>query len=146
MLHRELAGIVDLLMVEVPLEKIPYSDYPEIYINKNESIEMPFRYVKRPDGSLVMPEVREPLSWWRRDTDDTGYVGAVENRQPERIWGSFVIPLNLCDELGFTRVGREIQWHVSIVGLRSATANLRSREDGQFMCWWIKAHLGIAQC
>lgn len=41
----------------VPLDKIPYIDYPELRINKNESTEMPFRYVKGKDGVLIMPEV-----------------------------------------------------------------------------------------
>jgi ribosome biogenesis SPOUT family RNA methylase Rps3 len=37
------------------LEKIPYVDFPEIKVNKHESVEMPFRYVLR-DGKPVMPE------------------------------------------------------------------------------------------
>jgi ribosome biogenesis SPOUT family RNA methylase Rps3 len=43
----------------VPLGKIPYVDYPELHINKNESTEMPFRYVKGENGQIVMPEVRK---------------------------------------------------------------------------------------
>lgn len=41
----------------VPLDKIPYVDYPELRINKNESTEMPFRYVKDKNGQPIMPEV-----------------------------------------------------------------------------------------
>lgn len=41
----------------VPLDEIPYIDYPELRINKNESTEMPFRYVKGSDGQCIMPEV-----------------------------------------------------------------------------------------
>jgi len=41
----------------VPLDKIEYVDHPELKINKNESTQMPFRYVKRKDGSPFMPEV-----------------------------------------------------------------------------------------
>ena len=39
------------------LDDIPYVDYPEIQINKNESTQMPFRYVKNDKGMPVMPEV-----------------------------------------------------------------------------------------
>jgi ribosome biogenesis SPOUT family RNA methylase Rps3 len=42
----------------VPLEQISYVDYPELRINKNESTEMPFRYVKGKTGEPIMPEVR----------------------------------------------------------------------------------------
>ncbi|KAK2625260.1 hypothetical protein QTJ16_005629 [Diplocarpon rosae] len=41
---------------KIPLEKIEYIDYPELRINKNESTEMPFRYVKGADGASIMPE------------------------------------------------------------------------------------------
>lgn len=43
--------------LQVPLDKIPYVDYPELRINKNESTEMPFRYVKGSDGECIMPDV-----------------------------------------------------------------------------------------
>lgn len=43
----------------VPLESIDYVDYPELRINKHESTEMPFRYVKGKDGQPIMPEVCE---------------------------------------------------------------------------------------
>lgn len=42
----------------VPLEEIPYIDYPELRINEHESTEMPFRYVKGSNGQPIMPEVR----------------------------------------------------------------------------------------
>ncbi|KAJ9273503.1 hypothetical protein DTO212C5_577 [Paecilomyces variotii] len=41
---------------KVPLEEIPYIDNPELRVNKNESTEMPFRYVKGSDGQPIMPE------------------------------------------------------------------------------------------
>lgn len=44
----------------VPLSEIPYIDYPEIQLDEHESVEMPFRYVKGPDGKPVMPEVCHP--------------------------------------------------------------------------------------
>ncbi|KAH7094559.1 SAM-dependent RNA methyltransferase [Paraphoma chrysanthemicola] len=39
-----------------PVDKIPFVDHPEIKINKNESTQMPFRYVKGNDGQPIMPE------------------------------------------------------------------------------------------
>jgi len=41
---------------KIPLGEIPYVDYPELRINKNESTEMPFRYVKGDNGEPVMPK------------------------------------------------------------------------------------------
>ena len=42
----------------VPLQSIDYVDFPEIKVNKHESVEMPFRYVRhRANGDPVMPEV-----------------------------------------------------------------------------------------
>jgi ribosome biogenesis SPOUT family RNA methylase Rps3 len=45
----------------VALDKIDYVDYPELRINKNESTEMPFRYVKGSNGEPIMPEVSRAL-------------------------------------------------------------------------------------
>jgi len=42
----------------VPLNEIPYVDYPELRIDEHESTEMPFRYVRNAVGSPVMPKVR----------------------------------------------------------------------------------------
>ncbi|KAL6706113.1 hypothetical protein ACN47E_006029 [Coniothyrium glycines] len=39
----------------VPVDKIPYVDHPDLKINKNESTQMPFRYVKGADGQPIMP-------------------------------------------------------------------------------------------
>jgi ribosome biogenesis SPOUT family RNA methylase Rps3 len=41
----------------VPLEKIPYVDYPELKLNEHETTEMPFRYVTDNGGKPIMPEV-----------------------------------------------------------------------------------------
>ncbi|EER37672.1 DUF431 domain-containing protein [Histoplasma capsulatum var. duboisii H88] len=41
---------------KVPLEEIPYVDFPELRLNEHESTEMPFRYVKGEDGKPIMPE------------------------------------------------------------------------------------------
>ena len=48
-----------MLMLVVPLEEIPYLDYPELLINDHERTEMPFRYVKDADGKPIMPDVSE---------------------------------------------------------------------------------------
>ncbi|KAJ6261342.1 hypothetical protein Dda_4012 [Drechslerella dactyloides] len=49
---------VTRLVVEqkIPLNEIPFVDFPELKISKNETTEMPFRYVKNEDGTPVMPE------------------------------------------------------------------------------------------
>ncbi|KAJ5533624.1 SAM-dependent RNA methyltransferase predicted [Penicillium frequentans] len=41
---------------KIPLEEIPYVDYPEILINEHERTEMPFRYVKDASGEPIMPD------------------------------------------------------------------------------------------
>ncbi|KAK7749172.1 hypothetical protein SLS62_008353 [Diatrype stigma] len=38
------------------LTTIPYLDFPELKFNEHESTQMPFRYVKGPDGKPAMPE------------------------------------------------------------------------------------------
>ena len=45
------------MIIAVPLKDIPYVDHPELQIDEHESTEMPFRYIKNPDGSPCMPEV-----------------------------------------------------------------------------------------
>ena len=41
----------------MPLNQIEYVDYPELKIDKHESTQMPFRYIKDENGSPVMPKV-----------------------------------------------------------------------------------------
>ncbi|KAJ5086366.1 hypothetical protein NUU61_007673 [Penicillium alfredii] len=41
---------------KVPLEQIPYVDYPELLINEHERTEMPFRYVTDSTGKPIMPD------------------------------------------------------------------------------------------
>jgi len=43
-----------VILDQLPLDKIPFVDYPEIKVNKHESVRMPFRYVKNAEGP-VMP-------------------------------------------------------------------------------------------
>lgn len=40
----------------VPVDQIPYIDHPDLKINKHESTQMPFRYVKGEDGHPIMPK------------------------------------------------------------------------------------------
>ena len=42
---------------QVPLDQIKYIDHPELQIDKHESTQMPFRYIKDENGRPVMPEV-----------------------------------------------------------------------------------------
>jgi ribosome biogenesis SPOUT family RNA methylase Rps3 len=39
------------------LETIQYVDHPEFKFGKNESTQMPFRYVKGEDGKPIIPDV-----------------------------------------------------------------------------------------
>ncbi|KAF4965196.1 hypothetical protein FZEAL_10788 [Fusarium zealandicum] len=41
---------------KVPLDKVPYVDFPELKFNEHESTEMPFRYVKDDDDKPIMPK------------------------------------------------------------------------------------------
>ncbi|KAH7326007.1 SAM-dependent RNA methyltransferase [Stachybotrys elegans] len=43
---------------KIPLDKIPYTDFPELKFNEHESTQMPFRYVKDQDGNPIMPDVK----------------------------------------------------------------------------------------
>lgn len=37
------------------IDEIPYADFPTLQINKNESTQMPFRYVLDAHGLPIMP-------------------------------------------------------------------------------------------
>lgn len=41
----------------VPLDRIPYVDFPELKLDEHETTEMPFRYVIDASGKPIMPEV-----------------------------------------------------------------------------------------
>ncbi|KAL7816528.1 SAM-dependent RNA methyltransferase [Trichoderma aethiopicum] len=41
---------------KIPLEEVPYLDFPELQFNEHESTQMPFRYVKGADGKPIMPK------------------------------------------------------------------------------------------
>lgn len=40
----------------VPVDKVPYLDFPELKFNEHESTEMPFRYVKDDQDKPIMPK------------------------------------------------------------------------------------------
>ncbi|CAK7267869.1 hypothetical protein SEPCBS119000_002770 [Sporothrix epigloea] len=52
---------------KIPLDDIPYLDFPELQFNEHESTQMPFRYVKSDDGKPIMPEGMVDLI--RKDSD-----------------------------------------------------------------------------
>jgi len=58
-------GVTKRVVVDrVPLEEIPYVDYPTIRFNARESVEMPFRYMITPgtkDEPLLPPGMKEHL-------------------------------------------------------------------------------------
>ncbi|KIW99963.1 uncharacterized protein Z518_10891 [Rhinocladiella mackenziei CBS 650.93] len=45
-----------VVLDQVPLEKIPYTDFPELKLDEHETTEMPFRYVIDKFGNPIMPE------------------------------------------------------------------------------------------
>lgn len=47
-----------ILTSAVPLDEVPYLDFPELKFNEHESTQMPFRYVKGADEKPIMPKVR----------------------------------------------------------------------------------------
>lgn len=57
------------------LDTIPYVDNPEIKVDEHESTQMPFRYVKRKDGEVIMPEVS--VRWVYRRLRDV-LTGSVD--------------------------------------------------------------------
>ncbi|KAG8851660.1 hypothetical protein FRB96_009156 [Tulasnella sp. 330] len=50
-------GVTKAVVVDkTPLNEIPYIDYPTIRFNVQESVEMPFRYIKTTHGEPVLPD------------------------------------------------------------------------------------------
>jgi ribosome biogenesis SPOUT family RNA methylase Rps3 len=45
----------------VPLDQVPYLDFPELKFNLHESTQMPFRYVSDESGNPIMPEVSQQV-------------------------------------------------------------------------------------
>ncbi|KAI6038666.1 SAM-dependent RNA methyltransferase [Pisolithus marmoratus] len=45
----------------VPLDEIPYIDFPTIRFNAHESVEMPFRYIREGSEPLLPPGMRDLL-------------------------------------------------------------------------------------
>ena len=59
----------------MPVDKIPYIDHPDLKINKNESTQMPFRYVKDENGEPIMPKVSRLSDLMRQNAMLTGCIG-----------------------------------------------------------------------
>ena len=67
---------------KIPLDQIQYVDHPKLKINRHETTQMPFRYVKGDDNKPVMPEV---CSQYNRDHNkrtntSAGNVGTYSKR------------------------------------------------------------------
>ncbi|KAI9829759.1 MAG: hypothetical protein M1819_005996 [Sarea resinae] len=60
---------------KIPLQNLQYIDCPEIKINKHESVEMPFRYVKSEGGQPIMPQGMVDLI--KKDSEK-GFEGFLE--------------------------------------------------------------------
>ncbi|KIW11925.1 hypothetical protein PV08_09198 [Exophiala spinifera] len=45
-----------VILNQMPLDKIPYVDYPELRLDEHETTEMPFRYVTDASNRPIMPE------------------------------------------------------------------------------------------
>ncbi|KAF8665032.1 hypothetical protein AX16_000644 [Volvariella volvacea WC 439] len=55
-------GVTKLVVEDkVPLDKIPFVDYPTIRFNSKESVEMPFRYITKDGEPILPPGMRELL-------------------------------------------------------------------------------------
>lgn len=40
-----LTVVINFFFIIVPLDEVPYIDYPEIFFSRHESVTMPFRYI-----------------------------------------------------------------------------------------------------
>ncbi|PPQ99390.1 hypothetical protein CVT24_005373 [Panaeolus cyanescens] len=55
-------GVTKLVVDDrIPLDEIPYIDFPTIRFNAKESVEMPFRYIKQGDEPRLPPGMKELL-------------------------------------------------------------------------------------
>ncbi|OLL26801.1 Protein arginine N-methyltransferase SFM1 [Neolecta irregularis DAH-3] len=52
---------------KIPINEIPYIDFPELRFSKHEAVEMPFRYIQGNDAQPVLPEGMRELI--RKDAD-----------------------------------------------------------------------------
>ncbi|KIW64125.1 hypothetical protein PV04_09080 [Phialophora macrospora] len=69
-----------VVLEHLPLDKIPYIDFPELKLDEHESTEMPFRYVADESGKPIMPEGMVDLIKADADKafDDLEFVDEVE--------------------------------------------------------------------
>ncbi|KEF53987.1 carboxypeptidase D [Exophiala aquamarina CBS 119918] len=73
-----------VVLDKVPLDKIPYVDYPELKLNEHETTEMPFRYVTNNTGKPIMPEgmidlIRSDADKAFEDLEFVDEVNGIEN-------------------------------------------------------------------
>ena len=72
--------IKTLTRLEVPLEKIPYVDSPEVRVSAHETTELPFRYVADAKGQPIMVDVcpLEPPNNNKRLTSIQGMLEKIK--------------------------------------------------------------------
>jgi ribosome biogenesis SPOUT family RNA methylase Rps3 len=75
---------------QVELDQIPFVDFPELKLDRHETTQMPFRYVKGSDGKPVMPEVRKSHASLPKLTDQ--YQGMLEliRKDAEKGFGDLI--------------------------------------------------------
>lgn len=61
------------------LDMIEYYDQPEIHVNKNETISMPFRYVKDTNGQPIMPKVSRKIVFAFIANNSQGMIELIKN-------------------------------------------------------------------
>lgn len=87
-------GVTKLVVQDgIPLDKIPFVDDPTIRFDDNESVEMPFRYVKdQQTGEPILPDgMRELLRLVFTVTTRLVMLNSVSNRT-ETIWTRALMP------------------------------------------------------
>ncbi|KAJ9602788.1 hypothetical protein H2200_012568 [Cladophialophora chaetospira] len=72
-----------VVLEQIPLDKIPYVDFPELKLDEHESTEMPFRYITDESGKPIMPEGMFELIKADADKafDDLEFVDEVDGLQ-----------------------------------------------------------------
>jgi hypothetical protein len=79
----------------VGLDAIPFVDHPELRLDRHESTQMPFRYVKGEDGGPVMPEVRKLFTPVGDYLPVIGHVGPHTEGCGEGFWRLAVMRLGI---------------------------------------------------
>lgn len=71
---------------QTPLSRIPFLDFPTIQFNAQESVEMPFRYVRDPSGEPIMPKGMKQVLYedMNKGFDDETVENAITPAQHTR--------------------------------------------------------------